>query len=108
MGYWQDVEGIAQDAVDTYPLGDDYDDSRNDYIHESVDGSSNIIYYSENEEVLLQTKNEPDGSEVQAMAGAGADWRQMRTVAAYLAMEADVHEAVAQLIEERKEAEVIS
>lgn len=106
MGYWQDVEGIAQDAVDTYPLGGDYDDSRNDYIHESVDGSSNIIYYGENEEVLASSKNEPDAAEVASMAGSEADWRTLRTVAAYLAMMADVHEAVARLIEEREEAEV--
>ena len=103
MGYLQDVEDIAEDAVNEYP---DDESGCMEYITASVDSSSNIINYHENEEVLLVSDNEPDGAEVASMAGPDADWRQMRTVAAYLAMEADVQEAVARLIEEREAEEV--
>ena len=105
MGYWQDVESIAEDAIAEHP--DDQDD-RQEYVTQSVDGSAYVIYYSENEEVLLQSRNEPDGDEVAAMCGPNADWRRMRTVAAFMAMEADVLEKVRELIEEREEAEVLS
>lgn len=98
--YRDDVKAIAQDCIDNYPDPDD--DGRHDFIHESVDGSQWVIYYSRNEEVLSISRNEPDGREVQAMAGADADWRQLRTIAAYMAMEADVWEAVRELDEERE------
>ena len=98
MGYLQDVDGIAQDVISEYPDPDD--DGRQEYIWESVDGSSNITYYSEIEEVLRVSSNEPDGAEVTDMAGPDADWRKMQAVAAFMAMEADVWERVRELDDE--------
>ena len=93
--YLQSVEDIAKECRDEYP--DPNDDDRDTYISESVDGSYWIIYYSANEIVLEASENEPDGEEVAELAGDGADWRRLRMIAAYSAMEADVRESVAAL-----------
>ena len=98
--YWQTVEDIAKEALDEH--GDE--DEARDYITESVDGSYWVIYYHANEVVLETSKNEPDGDEVAAMAGPDADWRKMRMIAAYMAMEIDVMEALDDLVKEREEA----
>ena len=89
--YQQAVDEIAEEARKQYPDPDD--DQRDEYIGESVDGSWWIIYYAGHEEVLQSTDNEPDGAEVREMAPADADWRKMRQIAAYIAMERDVREA---------------
>ena len=102
--YAETVKSIAQDAIGLYP---DDEDNRHEYVTETVDGSQYIIYYAANETVLEASRNEPDGAEVQAMSGPDADWRQMRTVAAYLAMEADVMQEIERLIEEREEADEV-
>lgn len=98
--YREEVKVIAMEAVEAYP---DDEDERQQSVTESVDGSCFIMYYSANETVLQASDNEPDGSEVREMCKADADWRELRMVAAYLAMEADVMEEVARLIEEREE-----
>tara|TARA_R100000306_G_C4374351_1_gene141295 strand:+ start:603 stop:962 length:360 start_codon:yes stop_codon:yes gene_type:complete len=103
--YIRTVQGIAQDAIDEYPnaVEDNPDpdneswdaaqivEYRQDYVSESVDGSEYVIYYAANEIVLQATQNEPDGAEVRALSADDADWRAMRALAAYMAMEADVH-----------------
>jgi hypothetical protein len=102
--YWQTVGDIADEAIDEYPAealsarlrGHFYRDNDDDscasqeYVQESVDGSEYIIYYHRNDEVLANTKNEPDAADVRAMSDDDADWRKMRMTSAYLAMEADV------------------
>jgi hypothetical protein len=93
--YLRTVTAIAEEAIEEYP-GDE--DTRRDYVSESVDGSEYVIYYSANETVLQASDNEPDGAEVRAMSAKDADWRTMRTLAAYLAMEADVLAEVERLI----------
>ena len=93
--YLKTVESIAAECQTEYPDPDN--DERNDYICESVDGNRYVIYYTANEIVLRASFNEPDGAEVQAMAGDKADWRTMRMIAAYLAMEADVHQTLERL-----------
>ena len=98
--YWQSVEAIAKDALDEH---EDEDDAR-EYITESVDGSHWIIYYHANEIVLDATSNEPDGAEVRAMSADDADWRQMRMLAAFMAMEIDVMGKLDDLVKEREEA----
>ena len=100
MGYIQTVDDIAKEALDEYP---DDEDGRNEYITQTVDGSEYVIYYSKNEEVLQQTRNEPDDDEIAGMCGPNTGWRQMREIAAYMAMEADVNQEVARLVEEREE-----
>ena len=109
--YYKTVTGIAQEALDEYPgvppagatSMDSNEDERREYVSQTVDGSEYIIYYSANEVVLEATDNEPDSSDVRAMSADDADWRTMRTLAAYLAMEADVMEAIGQIVKERDE-----
>lgn len=102
MGYWETVETIAEEALAEYP---DDESSQSEYVSESVDGSSYTIYYSGNEEVLNTSPNEPDGDEVSAMCAPDADWRKMRTVAAFMAMEQDVLEKVEELREAAEDDE---
>ena len=88
--YWQTVGDIAGEAIDEYP-----DDGLNSYasqefVQESVEWSEYIINYHRNDEVLANTKNEPDAAAVRAMSDDDSDWRKMRMTSAYLAMEADV------------------
>jgi len=85
--YIETVRTIAQDALNEYPNDDD---ARREYVSESVDGSEYVIYYGASQIVLDASQNEPDGAEVRAMSANDADWRTMRTLAAYMAMEADV------------------
>lgn len=98
--YWQTVKSIAEEALQEYP---DDENAQGDYVRESVDGSYWIIYYHANEVVLEASHNEPDGDEVRSMSDPSADWRQMRMLAAYLAMELDVLEALQELREEAEE-----
>ena len=89
--YWQAVQGIAKDAIAEYPgrLPD-----LQQYVSESVDGNTFVVYYSANEIALRVSQNEPDGEEVRSMSANDADWRTMRALAACLAMEADVLEEI--------------
>lgn len=100
--YWDSVKSMAEDVKENCPDPND-NECRSTYIHQSVDGSAWIIYFGENETVLRETNNEPDASEVKAMNGDNADWKGMRQVAAYLAMEGDVWEAVRELDEKEPE-----
>jgi len=101
-GYRATIVDIAQEVVDQYPDPEKHHNERNESVFERVDGSSWVIYIGENEEVLKNTDNEPDDREVAAMAGPKADWRQMRTVAAFLAMEADVWGKIRELDKNRE------
>ena len=95
LGYMQAVQGIAQDAIEEYPFTNElhsYD--RQEYVSESVDGNEYVIYYGANEIALRASQNEPDGDEVSAMSASDADWRTMRALTAYMAMEADVMEEI--------------
>jgi uncharacterized protein YheU (UPF0270 family) len=95
--YWDTVESIAREVIEQN--GTD-EQNWHDSITKQVDGNHFIIYTAENETVLNESDNEPDGREVTAMAGEDADWRKMRTIAAYMAMEADVWEKCRELVEE--------
>jgi len=96
--YWDTVKAIAEEARQEYPDPDRDRDDRMQWIHESVDGSEWIIYYAKNEVVLSETDNEPDDREVAEMA-PGKGWKDMRQIAAFLAMEADVHQELRELDE---------
>jgi hypothetical protein len=93
-GYLKTVKDIAADAIAEYPftLGlDNLDnDERDQFVQESVDGNEYVIYYGAQEYALRATDNEPYGEEVKALSSNNADWRAMKTTAAYLAMECDV------------------
>tara|TARA_R110002020_G_scaffold463769_2_gene684007 strand:+ start:331 stop:828 length:498 start_codon:yes stop_codon:yes gene_type:complete len=95
LGYRQTVQGIAQDAIEEYPFTNElHSDDRQEYVSESVDGNEYVIYYGANEIALRASDNEPDGDEVSAMSASDADWRTMRALTTYMAMEADVMEEI--------------
>ena len=88
--YWKDVKNIAAEIVQEH--GDD-EAAIAESVSEYVDGSQWVIYNGRALCVLLLTDNDPDGAEVGVMAREGDYW-SMITAAAYLAMEADVHEEI--------------
>ena len=91
MDYLQTVRNIAAEAIAEYPFTNgQHSDERQEYVSETVDGNEYVVYYGANEIALRASQNEPDGAEVRAMSANDADWRTMRTLATYLAMEADV------------------
>lgn len=92
--YFNTVDAIAEDIRKEYPDADKDHNERCDAVHESVDGSEWIIYTYRVEKVLEYSKNEPDGEEVRSMSGPDADWRKQQQIAAYMAMEQDVYEAI--------------
>jgi len=95
LDYTKTVRNIAEEAIQEYPFTNgEHCDDRQQYVSESVDGNEYVIYYAANETALRASDNEPDGSEVRAMSADDADWRTMRTLATYLAMEADVMEEI--------------
>ena len=98
---WVRSQGKAPKAV--WKWGDVPDDRR-EKVWESVDGHQYVIYYAFHEEVLRHTANEPYGDEARELCKPDADWRDMRQVAVFLAMEADVHEELRRLEEEKEEA----
>lgn len=99
--YWDDVVGIAEEALSEYPGRSSRGrDARHQYIHESVDGSEWIVYTANHEIVLKETRNKPDPRDVRSMSKPDADWEEMRMVAAYLAMEQDVEQEMARLEKE--------
>lgn len=98
FSYRESVENIAKEAIDEYP---DDEEGRKEYVNQSVDGSHWVIYYHANEIVLQASSNEPDGDEVREMSKPDADWRDMRMLAAFMAMEADVNEEIEKLLKER-------
>ncbi|MAH49849.1 hypothetical protein CMI37_28775 [Candidatus Pacearchaeota archaeon] len=106
--YRDAIKSIAQDIMEEHPSPDEDSDGRREKVWEWVDGHHYVIYYAYHEEVLRATENEPDGAEVAGFAGEKSDWRDMRQVAVFLAMEADVHEELRRLEEEKEEAEELA
>ena len=101
--YWDSVRDMAQEIKDAYPDPDADHDERVEMVYDSVGGSSWIIYWDDNEKVLRNTDNEPDAIEVMTMVKPGADWRDIRQVAAFLAMESDIYEMLRELDEQDAE-----
>ena len=101
--YWDTVRSIAEEVRKEYPNPERHHNERSEYIFESVDGSSYIIYYAENEDVLRETNNEPDNAEVASMARPDGGWKDMRQTAAFMAMERDVWEVLNELDREAEE-----
>jgi hypothetical protein len=90
--YWQTVQIIAEQCKQEYP--DPNDDKRDDYIHARIAGSYWVRHYHANEVVLAASDNEPDWADIRSMTTPDAEWRELRQVAAYLAMEQDVWQAL--------------
>ena len=98
LDYIKTVRNIAEEAIQEFPFTNaEHCDERQQYVSESVDGNEYVIYYGANETALRASDNEPDGSDVSAMSASDADWRTMRALATYMAMEADVLEEIDRL-----------
>lgn len=91
--YSDDVDDYARHIIEEIGLDED---DWHDAVHETVDGSNWIIYNNRNEEVLNSSKNEPDDSDVAELLGTEqcGDWRKVRQIAAFIAMERDLREAL--------------
>lgn len=89
--YRNHVEMVAKDIFDEHGMDED---CWLDAVHEAVDSDQYIIYTAKNQEVLDETSNEPDSSDVAAWINPKdqGDWRKVRMIAAFLAMEADINE----------------
>lgn len=97
MSYNDSVEMIARTVIESEGVNEQ---RWHRHINESVDGSSWIMNYGKNEEVLANTTNEPDANEISGMCAENATWKDMRQIAAYMAMERDVHAKCKELVDE--------
>tara|TARA_Y100000310_G_scaffold316793_1_gene368944 strand:+ start:1267 stop:1764 length:498 start_codon:yes stop_codon:yes gene_type:complete len=104
--YWQTVKDIAEEIHEQYPDPDSDNGGRNERVHEDVDGSRWIIYYSANQVVLDATNNEPDAGDIIGLVAPDSTWLHMRTIAAFLAMEADICDVLRGLDDAAEEAEL--
>lgn len=97
--YYGTVESIAREVIENNGLDES---DWHDAVHENVDGNYYVIYYHGNEECLEETKNEPDPDDVAELLADGdhGDWRKVRALAAYMAMEADVYEKLREIVNE--------
>lgn len=96
--YHETVESIAKEAMQEKEL------DRNQFINESVDSNSYIFMYAGPPVVKEASDNFPTGmQEIAAMAGPDADFDKLLQVAAYMAMEADVYQAVEELEDDYEE-----
>ena len=100
--YWNDIKSIAKEIKEEYPDPDGDHNERVEQVHADVDGSSWIIYYSNNEEVLRETENPPDSDHVDDVTVPDGTWKDRRATAAFLAMEGDVFMRLNELDEESK------
>jgi hypothetical protein len=100
--YWQDIKDYAEEIAKEHR---DDEDARQEAVHEYVDGSKWIIYNANHEKVLSQTDNYPDSDEVAEMSNPKKGWEHMRMVAAFMAMESDLMQAVNEAVEELPEEE---
>jgi len=97
--YWDTVRSLAEQVVSECEDQDEFYDR----ACERVDGSSYIIYYSENM-VVLQCSNNEDSFEDQGIElETSRGWRHILTQIAFWAMLQDVMEALEMIIDEREE-----
>ena len=98
--YREYIDTIAESVLADYPNDEE---AQQEHVTESVDSSAWIIYWHANQDVLDHSDNEPDGDEVRAMAGDDADWRKMRQIAAFMALETDCMIRLQELRDEEAE-----
>lgn len=93
--YWETVRGIAEEARSLLE-----DDDRDQFIHESVDGSEWVIYTYAAQAVILITDNEDAYEETESLhelAGVLESASSLYTSIAYHAMRQDVNDHLAAL-----------
>ena len=98
--YWRDVREIARDVLERESTGESTD--RHEALHEAVDGSEWIIYYSKAAQVMRFTDN--DNALEEETGGTIADFDSLEGgywsavgIWAYYAMLADCGAAMARL-----------
>ena len=99
--YLESIKSIAKEALEQD------EDARDDFIHESVDGSRWVfIHYGARKTLDYSTNRETLFDEMGAEALTGCEsLGEVNVRAAFYAMRADVAEALAELLDEAKEAE---
>jgi hypothetical protein len=99
--YWANVRAIAKEAMEQD------EDARGDFVHESVDGSRWVfVYYGARQTLEHSTNDERIFEELGADALQGVQsLAEVNVRAAYVALRADVEEALAELIEQKEEVE---
>lgn len=97
--YWADVKSYAEDIKERFQKGeiDDMYDDMYDAIHETVDGSSWIIYYGKNLDVLNNSRHQDAIDEQGMEIDASQRWRHILTQVAYWAMVGDVEDELTDL-----------
>lgn len=95
--YWADVRDVAKEALEECP---DNEEAQDDFVWESVDGSSWVIYTARNLDVLRFTSNEDAWQEFGELSPE--NWLAQ---AAFAAMLADVREALHELRADTEEEE---
>lgn len=95
--YFQDVKGIALEIrSERKEQGEDFDEHQ--AVHESVDGSAWVIYYSHAPKVLEYSDN--DCAIFEEMGPQSFDsWSDAHQAGAYYAMVRDVYDALSELPE---------
>ena len=94
--YWDCVKEIAREAREQKEQ-DEYD-----YIHETVDGCSWVIYTHDAHKVMLFTDNEDAAFEEGVDLSDVGSWSEIVTRLADCAMLADVEAALAELPEDEE------
>ena len=97
--YWANVRSIAKEAMEQD------EDARDDFIHESVDGSRWVfMYYGARKTLEHSTNDEAVFEELGREALDGCkSLGEVNVRAAYFALRADVVEALSELVAEAEE-----
>ncbi len=103
MSYRETVNAIAEEIIKRSLDRNDWYDSAS----EEVGSNWYVTHYAGADECLDATRNEPDADEVREMMSEDklGDWRETRSMAAYIAMERDVLERLDEIEDEYFECE---
>lgn len=93
--YWDDVRSVVDNAADEIENGNiTTDDELSDWLHETIDGHSNIIYTRSNFHVLLYSDNSDAYADEFGEEGMIRDGNVNWPALAYAAMLADVRDTI--------------
>ena len=105
--YWDEIKSLATEALADFNVTNKeaYEENESDidnFIHESIDGSSWIIYYGNNMDVIQNTDNE-DAYEEMGLEGCKG-FSEICSRVAYFAMRADAMDSLRGLVEDLPDA----
>ena len=101
--YWETVESIAKDIVDSSTFAELENHDCHGRAWETVDGSEYVSYYYKNIVVLEYTDNEDAFNSTGMGLDTSKGWRSILTQVAFCAMLQDVQDKIERLISERIE-----